>query len=76
MAGSGTSLMVQWLRLHILNAGTPSLIPGWETGSTDHNYKILHAATKIWCSQKKKKKKVAYDTEILFKNVVSYHLEK
>ena len=56
MAGSGTSLMVQWLRLHILNAGTPSLIPGWETGSTDHNYKILHAATKIWCSQKKKKK--------------------
>ena len=75
MAGSGTSLMVQWLRLHILNAGTPSLIPGWETGSTDHNYKILHAATKIWCSQKKKKK-VAYDTEILFKNVVSYHLEK
>ena len=65
MAGSGTSLMVQWLRLHILNAGTPNLIPGWETGPTDHNYKILHAATKIWCSQKKKKK-VAYDTEILF----------
>ena len=72
MAGSGTSLMVQWLRLHILNAGTLSLIPGWETGSTDHNYKILHAATKFWCSQKKKKKKwqghtyIAYDTEILF----------
>ena len=82
MAGSGTSLMVQWLRLHILNAGTLSLIPGWKTGSTDHNYKILHAVTKIWCSQKKKKKMwqvhtyIAYDTEILFKNMVSYHLGK
>ena len=25
----GTSLVVQWLKLHIFNAGEPGLIPGW-----------------------------------------------
>ena len=33
----GTSLAVQWLRLHAPNAGGPGLIPGWGT-------KIPHAA--------------------------------
>ena len=42
----GTSLAVQWLRLHASNAGGTGLIPGWGT-------KIPHAAG---CSQKKKKK--------------------
>ena len=27
----GTSLVVQWLRLHASNAGGAGLIPGWET---------------------------------------------
>ena len=34
---SGTSLVVQWLRLHTLNAGDMSSIPGQGT-------KILHAS--------------------------------
>ena len=42
----GTSLVVQWLRLHASTAGGVSSVPGWET-------KILHAA---WHSQKKKKR--------------------
>ena len=36
---SGTSLVVQWLRLHALNAGGPGSIPGQGT-------KIPHAPTK------------------------------
>ena len=44
--------MVQWLRLHVSNAGDMGLILGWGT-------KILHA---VW--QKKKKKKSHY-TNIL-----------
>ena len=42
----GTSLEVQWLRLHASNAGGTCSIPGWGT-------KIPHAA---WHGQKKKKK--------------------
>ena len=40
--------MVQWLRLRTSNAGSTSLIPGWET-------KVLHA---MGHGQKKKKKKI------------------
>ena len=35
---SRTSLVVQWLRLHVSNAGGMGLIPGWRT-------KMLHA---VW----------------------------
>ena len=49
----GTSLVVQRLRLHAPNAGSPGSIPGWETGShvlrlSIHMWqlKILQAATK------------------------------
>ena len=45
-SNTGTSLAVQWLRLHTPNAGGTGLIPGWRT-------KIPHAA---WCGLKKKKK--------------------
>ena len=38
----GISLVVQWLRLHILNAGATGSIPGWGT-------KVPHAS---WHSQK------------------------
>ena len=41
---SGTSLAVQWLRLHASTAGSAGLIPGWGT-------KIPHATTR---QQKKK----------------------
>ena len=40
----GTSLAVQWLRLHASTAGGAGSIPGGGT-------KILHA---VWCGQKKK----------------------
>ena len=40
----GTSLAVQWLRLHAPTAGGVGSIPGWGT-------KILHA---LWCGKKKK----------------------
>ena len=43
----GTSLVVQWLRLHASNAGGMGLTPGRGT-------KITHA---VWHGQKKKKKK-------------------
>ena len=45
IAALGTSLAVQWLRLHAPNAGDTGLIPGRGT-------KMPHAA---WRSQKKKK---------------------
>ena len=79
MAGSGTSLMVQWLRLHILNAGTLSSIPGWETGSTDHNLGSCMLPLTSGAARKKSGRFILallMITEILFKNVVSYHLEK
>ena len=43
----GTSLMVQWVRLHTPNAGGPGLIPGQRTRSRMHAAtKSPHAATK------------------------------
>ena len=39
---TGTSPVVQWVRLYSSNIGGEGLIPGWET-------KIPHA---VWCSQK------------------------
>ena len=44
----GDSLVVQWLRLHVSNAGGMSSIPGWGT-------KISHA---VHVAKKKKKKKM------------------
>ena len=35
--GPGTSLVVQWLRLHPPKAEGLGLIPGWELDSTCHN---------------------------------------
>ena len=53
-----TSLLVQWLRLHAPYAGGTSSIPGQGTRSHQlqlrvhmPQIKILHAATKNWCSQ-------------------------
>ena len=46
-SSSGTSLAVQWLRLHASTAGGAGSIPGWGT-------KILHAVRR---GQKKKEKK-------------------
>ena len=43
----GTSLVVQWLRLHTPNAGGLGLIPGQGTRSHVQQLKILQAATKI-----------------------------
>ena len=44
---TGTSLELQWLRLHAPNAGGMGLIPGWGT-------KVPHASQR-WCGQKKEK---------------------
>ena len=55
--GLGTSLVVQWLRLHAPSAGDLNLIPGWGTRSWMLQIKILHATTKTQNNQKKKKKK-------------------
>ena len=44
---TGTSLVVQWLRLHTPNAGDPGSIPGQGTRSHMPQLKIPHAATKI-----------------------------
>ena len=46
VSSTGTSLMVQWLRLHTPNAGGPGLIPGQGTRSHMPRLKILHATTK------------------------------
>ena len=45
---SGTSLVVQCLRLHPPNAGDLGSTPGWETRSHMLQLKILCAATKTW----------------------------
>ena len=55
----GTSLVVQWVRLHAPNAGGPGSIPGWgarshvhaATKSSHATTKIPHAKTKTQCSQ-------------------------
>ena len=53
---SGTSLMVQWLRLHASKAGDVGSVPGWGT-------KILHAS---WHGQKRKgRKKSRYREDFL-----------
>ena len=50
----GTSLMVQWVRLHAPNAGGPGSIPGRGTRSHMHAAtKSSHATTKTWHSQNK-----------------------
>ena len=48
---TGTSLVVQWLRLHVPNAGALGSIPGQGTRSHMPQLMIPHAATKTWCSQ-------------------------
>ena len=58
----GTSLVVQWVRLHAPNAGDPGLIPGRGNRSRMHaatkipraatKKKIPRATTKAWHSQK------------------------
>ena len=47
----GTSLVVQWLRLHTPNAGGLGSIPGQGTGSHMPQLKIPHAAINTRCSQ-------------------------
>ena len=47
----GTSLVVQWLRLHAPNARGLGSIPGQGTRSHMPQLKILHAATKTQCGQ-------------------------
>ena len=47
----GTSLVVQWLKLHAPNAGDPGSIPGQGIRSHMLPLKILSAATKTRCSQ-------------------------
>ena len=42
----GTSLMVQWLRLHAPNAGVLGLLPGQGTGSYIPQLAVLHASNK------------------------------
>ena len=46
MLMSGTSLVVQWLRLRAASARGPGSIPGQGTRSHMPQLKILHAATK------------------------------
>ena len=56
----GTSLVVQWVRLHTPNAGGPGSIPGQGTRSLMHaatksshaSTKIPHAAAKSACCNK------------------------
>ena len=47
----GTSLVVQWLRLRVPDAGGLGSIPGQGTSSHMPQLKILHAATKTHHSQ-------------------------
>ena len=51
--GAGTSLMVQWLRLCVPNAGGPGLIPyqGPRSHTPQQRSKIPQAATETWSSQ-------------------------
>ena len=46
----GTSLVVQWPRLHTLNAGGPGAIPGQRTRSHRPHLMIPHPATRTWHS--------------------------
>ncbi|TEA28840.1 hypothetical protein DBR06_SOUSAS4010053, partial [Sousa chinensis] len=40
------SLMVQWVKLHAPNAGSPGLIPGWGTRSYMPQPKSSHTSAK------------------------------
>ena len=44
--GGGSSLVVQWLRLHVPNSGGPGSIPGQESRSHMPQLKTPHAAMK------------------------------
>lgn len=57
MAGTGASLVVQWLRHHAPNTGAPDSIPGWGTRAYMPQLKIPHAKAKTQHSQKKEKNK-------------------
>ena len=48
---SGTSVVVQWLRLHAPNAGVLGSVLGWGTQSHMLQLRILQAAMKTPCSQ-------------------------
>ena len=50
-SGGGTSLVVQWLRLHIPHAGSQFQSLVWELNPTCQQLKNPHAVTKTWCSQ-------------------------
>ena len=53
----GTSLVVQWLRLHVPNAGGPASIPGQRTIIPPAATKSLCAMTKTWRGQKNEQKR-------------------
>ena len=54
----GTSLVVQWVRLHAPNTGGPGSIPGWGTRSRMHAAtRSPHAATKTRSSLHKQTNK-------------------
>ena len=53
----GTSLVVQWLRLHAPSAGAPCLIPGQGTRSHMLQLRVRMPQLKIPCAATKKKKK-------------------
>ena len=44
----GTSLVVQWLRIHTSNAGGMGSVPGQGAESYMPQLKNLYAATKVW----------------------------
>ena len=60
--------MVQWLRLYAPNAGGLGLIPGQGTKSHMLQIKILHAATKTWCSQINFLKRIKYTLELVLES--------
>ena len=47
----GTSLVIQWLRSRVPNAGGPSSIPSQGTRSHMPQLKILHTMTNTWYRQ-------------------------
>ena len=51
---NGTSLVVQWLRLHAPNARGPGSIPGWQSRPHMLQLKFLSAKTKAQHSQTNK----------------------
>ena len=47
--GPGTSLVVQWLRLHASNAGGVGSVPGW---GTEIPYAMGYGKKKAWSNEK------------------------